>query len=241
MSKFVPWTDEQAGAFADQNAKDPKTGLIDPVKFYAAMDAIKWAAAQIDKCETVQFSKWQTSEEFKDEIWKALPMDGFSDRYEVSNLGRVRSLKARCLRRTPRILKLQKSRSGYFTAPLSRGIEPDANPYVHRLVLLAFAGNPPTPLHECAHLDGNPENNNASNLIWATRKENHSHKTIHGTALTRDRNHQTKLDSRMASAALKLHLEYGWSFAEAARLFGVTYGVVSKIVAEHNNSREVEK
>ena len=53
MSKHAPWTDEQADAFADQNAKDPKTGLIDPVKFYAAMDAIKWAAAQIEKCPTM--------------------------------------------------------------------------------------------------------------------------------------------------------------------------------------------
>jgi hypothetical protein len=44
--------------------------------------------------------------------------------------------------------------------------------YVHRLVLLAFAGEPIDDRNEAHHIDHNPSNNSADNLMWVTRLEN---------------------------------------------------------------------
>lgn len=52
---------------------------------------------------------------------------------------------------------------------------------VHKLVLLAFVG-PCPPGQQCRHLDGNPWNNNLSNLCWGTPQENGQDKISHGTS-----------------------------------------------------------
>lgn len=52
---------------------------------------------------------------------------------------------------------------------------------LHRLVLLAYVGLPPTNQHECRHLDGNPHNNHINNLTWGTKKENKQDQFVHGT------------------------------------------------------------
>ena len=51
---------------------------------------------------------------------------------------------------------------------------------VHRLVLFAFDRFPGEG-EECRHLDGNPANNNRSNLTWGTRGENMQDMLVHGT------------------------------------------------------------
>ena len=57
---------------------------------------------------------------------------------------------------------------------------------VHRLVLLAFVGPPPSG-SECRHLDRNPANNMLLNLRWGTKKENADDKVLHGTMACGDR------------------------------------------------------
>lgn len=52
---------------------------------------------------------------------------------------------------------------------------------VHQLVCEAFRGPCPPAKHEVAHFDGNPLNNRAENLRWATRKENAADSIRHGT------------------------------------------------------------
>ncbi len=109
-----------------------------------------------------------------------LPIPGYGDRYEVSDLGRVRSLWHRGLRRPVPLVLSPKLAKGYRNVALCA---PGAGPkyyYVHRLVLLAFVGPPPAG-YEGAHLDGCPLNNRLSNLKWATAVENNSHKLAHGT------------------------------------------------------------
>lgn len=51
---------------------------------------------------------------------------------------------------------------------------------VHRLLLLAFIGPCPDGL-ECRHLDGDPLNNDLSNLAWGTVQENADDRIRHGT------------------------------------------------------------
>ena len=52
---------------------------------------------------------------------------------------------------------------------------------VHRLVCLAFHGDPPTPKHEVGHKDGSKDNAHADNLHWVTRAENMLEAKAHGT------------------------------------------------------------
>lgn len=50
-----------------------------------------------------------------------------------------------------------------------------------RIVLLAHAGPPPTSASQCCHRDGDPFNNDPSNLYWGTRSANARDSVRHGT------------------------------------------------------------
>jgi hypothetical protein len=52
---------------------------------------------------------------------------------------------------------------------------------VHRLICEAFHGPPPNAGDLARHLDGNPKNNNASNLAWGTHSQNSIDALRHGT------------------------------------------------------------
>jgi hypothetical protein len=118
-----------------------------------------------------------------DEIWS--PITGFSGLYEVSNLGRVRNAKG--FIKTPST----KQRGGYKLMGLTKNGRSRAYS-LHRLVASAFLGGCPDG-YECCHLNGDPSDNRASNLRYVSRKENHSHKHLHGTAQIGERHNMAKL------------------------------------------------
>lgn len=90
-----------------------------------------------------------------EEVWKDIK--GFEGRYQVSNLGRVRSLD--WPRHRGRILKLMiGSRWGYYVAHLSHVDGYAKTCSVHRLVAMAFIPNPDN-LPEINHKDENKLNN----------------------------------------------------------------------------------
>lgn len=121
-----------------------------------------------------------------------LPIPGFEGRYEVSDLGRARTLrrKGRSLN-PPALIHDYPAGKGYRVFHLYDG-ERFAQVYVHRAVLMAFRGFPPAGM-EGAHLDGVRDHNLLANLMWATRAENHSHKVGHGTSLRGERGSNVKL------------------------------------------------
>lgn len=107
------------------------------------------------------------------ETWK--PVVGYERYYEVSDIGRVRSLGRRDTqgRWCPsRILKAapRDSTDDHLRVRLSvdgRTI----SVYVHRLMLQSFVGPAPAG-HEGCHRDDNPWNNTLGNLRWGTRSDN---------------------------------------------------------------------
>lgn len=119
------------------------------------------------------------------EQWKDIP--GYEGRYQVSDLGRVRSLDhyvrlvTRQAGETRRLAPgkiLRPGRSGPFghvTVALGKG---NSRP-VHSLVALAFIGPRPDG-HDVAHLNGDGGDNRLENLAYATRSDNNKHMVHHG-------------------------------------------------------------
>src|SRR5688572_13845909 len=106
------------------------------------------------------------------EDWK--PVVGYEGRYEVSNLGRIRSVPRRRVP-SPLDIKAFPTPKGYLKVSLTDASGKACSKSVHSLVLTTFVGPRPDG-REAAHLDGNPANNDLRNLIWATPKQNCAHK-----------------------------------------------------------------
>lgn len=121
------------------------------------------------------------------EIWKPVP--GFEG-YEVSNLGRVRSVDREVVQTSPwggfirrrlrgKILAPGSHPDGHLLVNLSIGNKPHMR-RVHCLVLLTFVGEPPAGMEGC-HNNGKPTDNRLSNLRYDTPKGNNADKLRHGT------------------------------------------------------------
>ncbi len=105
------------------------------------------------------------------EIWKDI--DGYESVYQISNLGRVRSLRDCNQKPREKILSPYKSHNGYLQINLVRR-EKKSTFKLHRLVAQAFIPNPENK-PEVNHIDGNKSNNHISNLEWCTHSENMQH------------------------------------------------------------------
>lgn len=83
----------------------------------------------------------------------------------------------------PRTMKTSPGRSGYhrFVMVINKR---HVSVLLHQIVLITFVGPRPSPIngepYHAAHLDGNNNNNNLSNLRWVLRSENEAHKKKHG-------------------------------------------------------------
>jgi len=152
------------------------------------------------------------------EVWRAVP--GYDD-YEVSSSGRVR--RATPFKNYPAgyVLKPKLNRYGYYVIALSRNGR-YRHVGVHRLVVLAFLGEPPTPWQEVAHGDGRRTNNHLSNLRWATPAENAADRARHGQwHLPRGEQHaQAVLTDQIVVTMRSLH-RHGVTLKDLTRRFGV--------------------
>jgi len=120
-----------------------------------------------------------THDDIASEEWRPVPF-GDSHKYEVSSLGRVRSLynTRGKLRAVPLIKEPTPTASGYLAVSLSVNGTSTAH-MVHNLVLVAFSERAEFIDYECRHLDGNGWNNRVSNLKWGTMQENASDRVEH--------------------------------------------------------------
>ena len=104
-----------------------------------------------------------------DEIW--CPIKEYESLYEVSDKGRVKSLKFD----KERILKPGKLQNGYLQVCLCKNGEKN-NCMIHRLVAQAFIPNHQN-LPEVNHKDEDKTNNSVLNLEWCDQKYNSNYGT----------------------------------------------------------------
>ena len=102
-----------------------------------------------------------------EEIWKEV--EGYNGRYEISNLGRVRSYAQD--RKSGKIKTGNQTAKGYRSILLYDGKGNSKWFPVHRLVAAAFLDNPDN-LPQVNHKDENKLNNCSENLEWCTNEYN---------------------------------------------------------------------
>lgn len=107
------------------------------------------------------------------EIWKDIK--DYENIYQVSNLGRVKSLKRITSNNhivNEKIRKLTIDKDGYFVVSLWINGKSKQH-FVHRLVALSFIPNPDNKPH-IDHINADKSDNRVENLRWCTQKENNN-------------------------------------------------------------------
>lgn len=124
----------------------------------------------------------------QEEIWKDI--QGYEGLYQVSNLGKVKSLTySNQYKRIDKVkmLKLSIDHKGYIYVGI--GYKPRKTCKVHRLVAQAFIPNPNN-YSQVNHIDGNKQNNCISNLEWCDNDFNMNHAKINGLLDKRTNNNK---------------------------------------------------
>ena len=145
----------------------------------------------------------------KNEIW--IQVKGYEDIYEISNLGRVKSLdrQIRCgkgyYRRKGIVLKqCVAKKTGYCVVNLLNKTH-----YVHRIVAMNFINKDNIEKLDVNHLDGDKCNNALSNLKWCTRQENIDHAIKMG--FNRPSNlRKATISEDVAKEIIKIHKKTGF-------------------------------
>lgn len=102
----------------------------------------------------------------EEEEWREIP--GHEGKYEVSNMGRIRSWHPKADRGVdfPYYLKIQKDPAGYCRVYVA-----GKHRYMHRMVALAWLGEPPEGYH-VHHRNKVRDDNRHSNLEYLSREDN---------------------------------------------------------------------
>lgn len=152
------------------------------------------------------------------EVWKEVK--NYSELYEVSDFGHVRSVKS------GKLLKQHIDHGGYVYVCLCKPGE-KKNKKVHRLVADAFIRNPEIK-DFVNHKNGVKTDNSVSNLEWCTKSENERHARKHG--LKRATNRKISDDGVRFIRDNYIPKDPVFGGVPLARAFGVDQRVISRIV-----------
>jgi len=157
------------------------------------------------------------------EIWLAVV--GYEGLYEVSDLGRVRRVKAGHHTRPGLVLAARANNTGRLYVNLY-GSARRRSHTIHRLVALSFLG-PAPPSHEVNHKNGDHTDNRLANLEWMTRPDNGRHAAVADLKASGERHPNAKL--RRADVEAIRAARGRRTQQDLAREFGVSQPVISSI------------
>lgn len=165
------------------------------------------------------------------ENWK--PIAGTGGAYEVSDLGRVRSLDREVGHRwggiavkRGKVLKPRSDKDGYLFVSLCTG-GVAVNAKVHRVVAEHFL--PPSDLPEVNHGDFDKTNNATTNLEWSTRKGNQKHASAGGKFRATSNPNRAKKLSPEVAMAIRAARGDGMTFAAIGAKFGISAPTALKV------------
>ena len=167
----------------------------------------------------------------EEEIWKDI--EGFEGLYQVSNLGRVKSL-VRPYRRTEKIITATPNTAGYLIVGLRRPGSVKSM-LVHRLVMQAFEPISNADEMSVNHKDFNITNNRLDNLEWCTVLENNQHFWREGghidlSSITGSNHHLSNLTEEDVLRIRAMHATGNYSVHGLARMLGMPESTVRCIV-----------
>lgn len=173
------------------------------------------------------------------EIWRDI--EGYEGHYQISNHGRVKTLKNSGHSHAGAIRKVCPDNKGYLRIGLTKDCKP-ATFKVHHLVASAFIGKRPEG-YQVNHKDGNKQNNHVANLEYTTNKANMRHAIENGLRdsidFTGSRNPAAKLEEIEVRRIKHMLRDTLYSQREIGDLFGVEKSIIS-LINTGKNWREVQ-
>lgn len=170
------------------------------------------------------------------EIWKDIP--GYEGHYQISNLGNILSLNYK-RSHTPHLMKHHLTYDGYHLIGLCLNSKKTFKS-VHILVAKAFVLNPENK-PQVNHIDGNKDNNCASNLEWVTCKENIHHAIKTGLRSYENRHYLHGSEHYGSKPILQYDLQGNFikkwgSQVEAAEYYNCDSSTISSCAVGHSKS-----
>lgn len=167
------------------------------------------------------------------EEWRVIP--GFPD-YEASSLGNIRRATPGRRKKPGSVLAQTAGRYLYV------GLFPrDGGKVIiqsHILIATAFHGPRPFEGAQVAHFDGDPLNNRAENLRWATGKENMADRARHGrqASFLGETNPLCAHADDLALRVIETHRTERLSYGKLAERFGISKSQAFRICTGKSRS-----
>jgi hypothetical protein len=168
------------------------------------------------------------------EIWKSIK--DYENLYQVSNLGRIRSMHSKWNNSGDKIL-CGRLHEGYYKIVLTKDGKASQK-FIHRLIAEAFIPNPHN--KPCInHINGIKTDNSIENLEWVTIQENCQH--AHNTGLQPSRKGGNNPWSKLNSGQVLEIFHSTRSNREIAEQYNITRDAVSLIKTGKNWSHVTGK
>lgn len=166
------------------------------------------------------------------EVWKDIK--GYEGYYQVSNLGRVKSLDRNIhysngyTRRHFGKMMRPHLNKGYLSVKLKKNTKA-AHGKIHRLVAQSFIPQISLSKDQVNHIDGNKLNNRVDNLEWCTLQENHKHAGQLNLRPVGEKAGRAKLKRSQVIEVLNEYKK-GEKRSEIAKKLGVSWSCINRIV-----------
>jgi hypothetical protein len=148
--------------------------------------------------------------------------------YQISTLGRVKSLPRKENHFKERILTTRLDKGGYpitYLKYMGKG----KILKLHVEIAKAFIPNPNN-LKVINHIDGNKNNYKISNLEWVTQQENVNHAKKMGLYASKERNPSAKLNDNIVKEIREFYKNNDCTYTDLIKKYKVCFTTISKVI-----------